>query len=137
MKQLLFVVLFAILALSTSAFALGLYDSENNYVGEVISKGILDRDIWGVQVFIPLIGKFARVDIETGDVMDTAKHGWGVPSSDTIGKWEGNYFVSGQERYRDIDIYPYSEMNGLFKADYCPQCADIFPIKTPLTYREE
>lgn len=118
-----------VLLLATSAIAVDLYDGNGNRIGEVVSKGLLDQGKWGVQVFIESLGKFARiapVNHLYADVIDQAPHGWGMFASDSVGIWEGMYFVSGHEQYR------YSNM---FTVEYCEECADIFPIKLPLIYK--
>ena len=132
MKRLL-VNLFIVCLLASTAFAVDLYDGDGNRIGEVVSKGLLDYGDqtckWGIQVFVESLGKFARiapVNHLYADVIDPVPHGWGMFTSDSVGVWEGIYFVSGQEQYR------YSNM---FLVEYCPQCADIFPIKLPLRYQ--
>ena len=136
----LFVALFVVLVFASTALAVSLYDGEGNRIGEVVSKGLLDNGKWGVQVFVESLGKFARISVMNSrdglhaDIIDRAPHGWGGTVSDSVCVWEGMYFTTGSERYADTDIYPYSEMSGLFIAKYCPECADIFPIKLPLRY---
>ena len=124
----LFAALFVVCLFASTALAVDLYDGEGNRIGEVVSKGMLDQGKWGVQVFVESLGKFARIapiNHLYADVIDPVPHGWGMFTSDSIGVWEGIYFVSGQEQYR------YSDM---FLVEYCLQCANIFPIKLPLRY---
>ena len=118
-----------VLLLATSAIAVDLYDGNGNRIGEVVSKGLLDQGKWGVQVFIESLGKFARiapVNHLYADVIDQAPHGWGMLASDSVGVWDGMYFLSGQNQYR------YSNM---FTVEYCIDCADILPVKLPFIYK--
>ena len=124
-----FAALFVVCLLASTASAVDLYDGNGNRIGEVVSKGLLDQGKWGVQVFIESLGKFARIASVNhlyADIIDQAPHGWGMLASDSVGIWEGMYFVSGHEQYR------YSNM---FTVEYCEKCTDIFPIKLPLIYK--
>lgn len=131
MKRLI-TAMFLVLAITSMSYAayvgLDLYDGDGNRVGQVISKGMLDNGKWGVQVFVEPIGKFARVapiNSLYADIIDSAPHGWGMFVSDSIGVWEGAYFTSGSDPFRNSNLFP---------AEYCEECASIFPIKLPYKY---
>ena len=135
MKRLL-VSLFIVCLFASTALAVDLYDGDGNYIGEVVSKGEIENGMWGVLVFVPDVGKFARVSTTTGELLDQAIpvpwNLWGVKASETIGSWEGFCFASGSEHFRKSDILPLD--TSLFAAERCEICDFIFPIKLPLRY---
>ena len=125
--------------LPTKVIALGLYDADGEYVGEVVSKGCFEYlGACGVHVFVPSVGKFARVSPDDGELLDRAVYlfgnEWGIRSSETLGDWEGEIFASGNGRFRETDLLPYLDRN-YFKAEKCQKCSEIFPIKTPFQYK--
>ena len=129
MKKIIAVTLFCVFMAASTAFAgLDLYDGDGNRIGQVISKGMLEQDTWGVQVFVESIGKFARiseVDSLHADVVDLAPNCNRMYVAEGIGTWDGKYFTSGSFRFRGSLAYPVME---------CQECYSIFPLKLPLQY---